>query len=168
MELSFLFFYIWIEIVTIFSVMQFWIVAGEIFNARQAKRLFPLIIAGGSLAAILSGYSIKPFLTYFSSHNLIYLTIGFLLTNVFMAIFLSPYIQSNEVAAAEPKVGLNINNLRNDSYLVSIGIMIALSAIISRIIDYQFKIVAASTFPDQDALVNFLELIMASLDLLPF
>ena len=148
-------FYIWIEIVTIFSVMQFWIVAGEIFNARQAKRLFPLIIAGGSLAAILSGYSIKPFLIYFSSHNLIYLTIGFLLTNVFMAIFLSPYIQSNEVAAPEPKVGLNINNLRNDSYLVSIGIMIALSAIISRIIDYQFKIVAASTFPDQDALVSF-------------
>ena len=83
-------FYIWIEIVTIFSLMQFWIVAGEIFNARQAKRLFPLIIAGGSLAAILSGYSIKPFLTYFSSHNLIYLTIGFLLKNVFMAIFLSP------------------------------------------------------------------------------
>ena len=65
------------------------------------------------------------------------------------------------MAAAEPKVGLNINNLRNDSYLVSIGIMIALSAIISRIIDYQFKIVAASTFPDQDALVSFLELIMA-------
>ena len=33
--------------------------------------------------------------------------------------------------------------------------MIALSAIISRIIDYQFKIVAASTFPDQESLVNF-------------
>lgn len=149
------FFYIWIEIVTIFSVMQFWIVAGEIFNARQAKRLFPLIIAGGSLAAILSGYSIKPFLTYFSSHNLIYLTIGFLLINVFMAMFLSPYMNTYEMVIKEPKVGSNINNLRNDSYLISIGIMIALSAVTSRIIDYQFKIVAASTFPDQDALVSF-------------
>ena len=149
------FFYIWIEIVTIFSVMQFWIVAGEIFNARQAKRLFPLIIAGGSLAAILSGYSIKPFLTYFSSHNLIYLTIGFLLTNIFMAMFLNPYLSTNEVVTTEPMVGFNINNIRKDPYLVSIGIMIALSAIISRIIDYQFKIVAASTFPDQEALVSF-------------
>ena len=60
-------FYVWIEIITIFSVMQFWLVAGDIFNSRQAKRTFPLIIAGGSIAAILSGYSIKPFVTYFNS-----------------------------------------------------------------------------------------------------
>ena len=33
--------------------------------------------------------------------------------------------------------------------------MIAFSAIISRIIDYQFKIIAVSAFPDQDSLVNF-------------
>ena len=69
-------FYVWIEIITIFSVMQFWLVAGDIFNSRQAKRTFPLIIAGGSIAAILSGYSIKPFVMYFSSQNLIHLTIG--------------------------------------------------------------------------------------------
>ena len=34
-------FYVWIEIITIFSVMQFWLVTGEIFNSRQAKRIFP-------------------------------------------------------------------------------------------------------------------------------
>ena len=148
-------FYIWIEIITIFSVMQFWLVTGDIFNSRQAKRIFPLIIAGGSLAAILSGYSIKPFVTYFSSQNLIYLTIGSLLAYVIIAIFLSPFISTQKETKKEPISELNVNNIINDSYVVSIGLMIAFSAIISRVIDYQFKIIAVSTFPDQDSLVNF-------------
>ena len=158
-------FYIWIEIITIFSVMQFWLVTGDIFNSRQAKRIFPLIIAGGSLAAILSGYSIKPFVTYFSSQNLIYLTIGSLLANVIIAIFLSPFISIQKETQKEPHFELNAENIKRDSYIVSIGLMIAFSAIISRIIDYQFKIIAVSAFPDQDSLVNFLVLIMDSLDL---
>ena len=148
-------FYIWIEIITIFSVMQFWLVTGDIFNSRQAKRIFPLIIAGGSLAAILSGYSIKPFVTYFSSQNLIYLTIGSLLANVIIAIFLSPFISIQKEPNKESHFELNIKNIKNDSYIVSIGVMISFSAIISRIIDYQFKIIAVSAFPDQDSLVNF-------------
>ena len=148
-------FYVWIEIITIFSVMQFWLVTGEIFNSRQAKRIFPLIIAGGSLAAILSGYSIKPFVTYFSSQNLIYLTIGSLLVNVIIANFLSPFISIQKETQKEPHFELNAKNIKNDSYIVSIGLMIAFSAIISRIIDYQFKIIAVSAFPDQDSLVNF-------------
>ena len=148
-------FYIWIEIITIFSVMQFWLVTGDIFNSRQAKRIFPLIIAGGSLAAILSGYSIKPFVTYFNSQNLIYLTIGSLLANVIIAIFLSPFISIQKDTPKDPHFELNTKNIMNDSYIVSIGLMIAFSAIISRIIDYQFKIIAVSAFPDQDSLVNF-------------
>ena len=148
-------FYVWIEIITIFSVMQFWLVAGDIFNSRQAKRTFPLIIAGGSIAAILSGYSIKPFVTYFNSSNLIYLTIGSLIANVIIATFLSPHIRIQKETNKESKVELNINNIKNDSYIISIGLMVAFSSIISRIIDYQFKIVAVSAFPDQDALVNF-------------
>ena len=55
------FFQIWMEIIIIFSVIQFWILAGRILNPRQAKRIFPLIISGGSLAVIASGYCIKPF-----------------------------------------------------------------------------------------------------------
>ena len=148
-------FYIWIEIITIFSVMQFWLVAGEIFNSRQAKRTFPLIIAGGSIAAILSGYSIKPFVTYFGSQNLIYLTISSLLANVAIAIFLRPHMSPPKKNHKGSRSELHIKNINKDPYIVHIGIMIACSAIISRIIDYQFKIIAVSTFPDQDALVNF-------------
>lgn len=148
-------FYIWIEVITIFSVMQFWLVAGEIFNPRQAKRTFPLIIAGGSIAAIFSGYGINPFVTYFGSSNLLYLIICSLLVNVFLARILKPYKFNKEKLSTKNNTELNFNNIKNDSYLFSIGIMVAISAILSRIIDYQFKIISASTFPNQDELVNF-------------
>lgn len=44
--------YIWMDVVTVLSIFQFWILAGEIFNARQAKRIFTLLGAGGSLSLI--------------------------------------------------------------------------------------------------------------------
>ena len=68
-------FYIWIEIITIISIMQFWIIAGEVFDTRQAKKTFPLIIAGGSFAAIIAGSSIKPFVNLYGSNNLVVLTL---------------------------------------------------------------------------------------------
>ena len=67
-------FYIWIEIITVLSVIQFWLLAGEVFNPRQAKRIFPLVIAGGSFAGLGAGYSIKPFVEMYGSENLLYMT----------------------------------------------------------------------------------------------
>jgi ATP/ADP translocase len=44
--------YIWMEVVTVLSIFQFWILAGEIFNARQTKRIFTMVGAGGSFAGM--------------------------------------------------------------------------------------------------------------------
>ena len=54
-------FYVWMEIITVLSILQFWLLAGEVFNPRQAKRIFSLVIAGGSFAGMGTGYGIKPF-----------------------------------------------------------------------------------------------------------
>ena len=148
-------FYIWIEIITIFSIMQFWLVAGEIFNPRQAKRIFPLIIAGGSIAAIFSGYCIGSFVKYFGSNNLLYLTICFLIGNALLGVFLNPFRSHEKKIQPKQEPELNFKNIKKESYLFSIGLAVAFSAIISRLIDYQFKIVAVSSYPNQDDLVNF-------------
>ena len=51
--------YIWMEVVTVLSIFQFWILAGEIFNARQAKRIFTMVGAGGSFAGMCLHRSLK-------------------------------------------------------------------------------------------------------------
>lgn len=48
-------FYVWISIVFVLNVSQFWSYANHVFDARQAKRLFGIVGAGGLLGSVAGG-----------------------------------------------------------------------------------------------------------------
>jgi AAA family ATP:ADP antiporter len=48
-------FYVWISIVYVLNVSQFWSYANHVFDPRQAKRLFGFIGAGGLLGGVAGG-----------------------------------------------------------------------------------------------------------------
>lgn len=147
--------YVWIEGITILTILQFWMLAGELLNTRQAKRIFPIIIAGGSFAAIGSGYFIRPFVRQYGSDNLLIITIISLGFSVLLGQFLKFY-RSNKI---NPKESLEKTakpkNLKLTPYLKHIALMVACSAFISRVVDYQFKVMAANAFPLENELVSF-------------
>ena len=145
--------FIWVEIINVLSIMQFWILAGEIYNPRQAKRLFSYIAAGGSIAAIISGYLIKPFIKIYGSGNLFYLSIFFLFGTLLIAQSIKGL---NKQSKQKPESGnLNEIQIKLEKYLKSIAFMVGTAAFISKVIDYQFKIIAVNTYPDQNQLANF-------------
>jgi ATP/ADP translocase len=146
--------YIWMEVVTILSIFQFWILAGEIFNARQAKRIFTLLGAGGSFAGMGAGYGIKPFVSTFGSENLLFLTIFFIGLSVVMAQMLRPFRMSRKSKKVNFKPVAK-SKTEFEPYLKSIALLIGLAAFVSKIIDYQFKMMAADAFPNQNDLVSF-------------
>jgi len=146
--------YIWMEVVTILSIFQFWILAGEIFNARQAKRIFTLLGAGGSFAGMGAGYGIKPFVSTFGSENLLFLTIFFIGISVVMAQMLRPFRMSRKPKKVNSKPVAK-SKTEFEPYLKSIALLIGLAAFVSKIIDYQFKMMAANAFPNQNDLVSF-------------
>lgn len=148
-------FYIWIEIITVLSVIQFWLLAGEVFNPRQAKRIFPLVIAGGSFAGVGAGYSIKPFVEMYGSENLLYMTIIFIGLSVVMSQLVRPFRIVRQGELNQSDVLVNEQKIKFDPYLKAIALMVACSAFISKIVDYQFKIMAATQFPTQNELLNF-------------
>ncbi len=145
--------FIWVEIINVLSIMQFWILAGEIFNPRQAKRLFSYIAAGGSLAAIISGYLIKPFVKTYGSENLLNLSIFFLFGTFLIAQSIKG-INKESTPKREP-YNSNEIQIKLGKYLKSIAFMVGSAAFISKVIDYQFKIIAVNTYPDQNQLANF-------------
>ena len=147
--------YIWMEVVTILSIFQFWILAGEIFNARQAKRIFTLVGAGGSFAGMGAGYGIKPFVSTFGSENLLFLTIFFIGVSVVMAQMLRPFRMPYIPKKVNSKPMSSKSKTSFEPYLMSIALLIGLGAFVSKIIDYQFKMMAADTFPNQNDLVSF-------------
>jgi len=150
------FLYVWMEVITVITITQFWILAADVFNPRQAKRLFGLLGSGGALAAIIIGFSIKYYVSFFGSGNLLFATIGFLGVVILMANLIRPYRNKNE-----PKYDFTKKAKKQQSgklftpYLKSLAIIIGLAAIVSVIIDYQFKMTAVAAFPIQDDLVNF-------------
>ena len=155
-------FYILIEVITIISIMQFWVLAGEIFNARQAKRIFSIIIAGGSFAGISAGYGIKPFTEVYGISSLINLTLFFIIVTIVMAIIIKPYrvlITINSQNSL-PAISVKLNKIT--PYTKNIALLIALSSFTSKIIDYQFKMTAASTYTSESELVNFFGFYYAS------
>jgi ATP/ADP translocase len=146
--------YIWMEVVTVLSIFQFWILAGEIFNARQAKRIFTLLGAGGSFAGMGAGYGIKPFVSTFGSENLLFLTIFFIGLSVVMAQTLRPFRMPHKPKKVNSKP-VPKSKTEFEPYLKSIALLIGLAAFVSKIIDYQFKMMAADAFPNQNDLVSF-------------
>ena len=47
------FFYVFVSVINLFLVSVFWSFLVELFNTRQAKRLFPVIAAGGTTGALV-------------------------------------------------------------------------------------------------------------------
>jgi len=63
--------FLWLEVVTVLASLEFWGLAGQIFNVRQGKRLFSLIGAGEVAAGILAGLSAGSIAFLFGTQNLL-------------------------------------------------------------------------------------------------
>jgi AAA family ATP:ADP antiporter len=61
----FAFFYVWIEVMGAFIMIQFFTFAGDIFTSREAKRLLPFILGGGTMANIIFGFGSRALVKHF-------------------------------------------------------------------------------------------------------
>ena len=147
-------FYAWTDVIISITILQFWLLAGEIFNPRQAKRLFSFIGIGGSIAGISSGYLIRPFVKNYGAENLLIPTIAMIAMIALFASFLQPYRSVKPVIKSKAKSTVKQKTVF-DPYLKSILIMVCSAAICSRIIEYQFKITAVNSYTASEDLAAF-------------
>ena len=57
-------------------VVQFWTFAGQIFNPREARRLFGLIAAGGTVSSVVAGLSLAVLVRFIGVENLLFVVVG--------------------------------------------------------------------------------------------
>lgn len=145
--------YVWVEIVIALIALSFWLSASEMFDARQAKRLFGLIGGGGALAAIVVGSGVKPFVKTFGPEPLLTLVAAAVIGQWGLGRYARRFVQTHPPASgARGKAG---RGRVFDSYLTSIAVVVSLAALVSQVVDFQFKILAAQAFGDEPRLAAF-------------
>jgi HEAT repeat protein len=68
--------YVGAQVIWYFSLMQFWTFAGDLFDTRQAKRLFPLLAVGALLGMISVGLFCKQIIRAIGTENLLLVWAG--------------------------------------------------------------------------------------------
>lgn len=148
--------YVWVEVVVGIMLIQFWTFAGDSFEPRQAKRLFSIIAGGGSFAVMIIGMNLKPFVGAFGTDELLYLAGGFLIIAAIFGLMAMKYLNNEPVKKGVSKPDKKDTSKKiGDPFLIGIGTIVVLSAIVTTLVDYQFKIIASSTFLSEAELVSF-------------
>ena len=153
--------YVWVEIVVAIALIQFWAFAAESFQPQQAKRLFGIIAGGGSFAVMLIGMNLRPFVSAFGTDELLYLASGFMVIAFLFGLLSMNYMKTDSGQKSKPKTSSVNSKKKKDPFVTGIAMIIALSGIVTVLVDYQFKMIASDTFPDEGKLVAFFGLFYA-------
>ena len=147
--------YIWIEIAVAIMIIQFWSYAGESFEPQQAKRLFGIIAGGGSFAVMLIGMTLKPYVKTFGTDELLFISAGFLVLAFLFGNLSIQYFKKDQTKGPKKPIKKAQKKKKMDPFIVGIATIVALSAIVTTLVDYQFKMIASATFPEETDLVGF-------------
>ena len=150
-------FYVWINVFSLLLVSQFFLLGNDLFDPRQAKRLFGFIGAGG-LAGGVAGSAAAGFLAApLGSANLLLIGAGLLAGSGALAlrVFKTGRVaepRAGAVAARrQPResVGAGLRIVRRVKHLKRIAIVLFLTILVSTFVDWMFLASVEQAIPSQ-------------------
>jgi ATP/ADP translocase len=147
-------------------LVYLWNMAGDLFDARQGKRIFPLITAAQVLGATFGSFSTKP-ITNAVGYDAALLIFGavFIMTSLFIFRTAAGVMEDRPCAARPAKKLSAIGRLRDVPVLMRrfpiirfliIGGLIP--NILLPIFSYQFSVICNHSFSSEESLISFLSL----------
>lgn len=160
-----LLYWVWVELFTITSVTQFWILVNDIYLPHQAKRLFGFLVSGGLLGGIAGSLITTFFAKKIGTENLIFLCpiTLFLCLLIIRTVSRSHPIekQTKTLGSREDKKSgiqflSSLSLLKNNRYFYLLSGMMISGILITTFIDFQFNSIVEMTFVEKDARTSFL------------
>ncbi len=154
-------FYIWVAIFALLATSQFWVLANMVFNPREAKRLFGFVGSGAIAGGIFGGYLTTLLAENLGSENLPFVC-AVILT---VCIPITRSVWKNHVLDVIPKFERRRTIVRDSvrpwqliarsRHLTYIAVIVGLSVMVAKLVDYQFSGIASRLIPDADELTAF-------------
>ncbi len=124
-------FYIWLGLVNMFLIAQFWSYANDLYNEEQGKRLFAIIAIGGSAGAIVG-----PKLTALAgTFELMLFAAGLLVACLVLFNLIDRRDPPSSPLAAEKEAPIGgpggFSLIKNDRYLLLIALMLLVANLVN-------------------------------------
>ncbi len=138
--------YTWVRVMVYITLVNFWGVAGKLFNLRQGKRIFGLISIGEVISIIIGYFSIPLLLHFLKAPDLLFLASASLLICLIMVVVIfrtfNDQLQSGKAPATREKAlaesEWNYWNLLKKPYFLLISMMALLPIFGYLFIDFLF------------------------------
>ena len=151
--------YIWFEVIGTVMMIQFWILTGSAFTAREAKRLFSLVASGAAIANTILGFSMGSLVGAFGTNFLLPATSVFIGFAIVAAIFAGRFLETESSAppkSAKPKKETKTKGgMLASPYLKVMTLTIAFAAVVGALVDYQMKIIVSENLNESEMAALF-------------
>ncbi len=162
--------YILAQAIWNFSLLQFWTFLGDLFDSRQAKRLFPLIAVGSLLGMIAVGLTSRPLVRAVGTENILLVWAGL----ISGALLLGGVVYKTYRKAKEAPAGAMIgpppvpkltewekfkdgaSRLEREPLLRTMALVTFLLWTVFTVVDFCFNGVARARYADKNELTAFL------------
>jgi len=154
-------FYIWVSIFAVLTTSQFWLLANQVFNVREIKRLVGFIGSGAIAGGIFGGYLISFLILYMSSEDLSFVAAFTIALCIPLTILISVKRKRSIKKELPNKVSTKkskehpLKLILQSRHLLLLACLVAVSNIVAKLVDYQFSDMASSTIPDKEELTAF-------------
>ena len=156
-------FNIWVSLFSIVLVSQGWLVAANVFDPRQAKRLYGVLGVGAVFGAAFGGSFTAWTVDAFGIHNLLLASGGMVLLSylMFLAVARRKRRELATASAAEENPADFsfrdiVSSIARHRHLQAIIAIICITYMVDVMIEYQFNAMAKLAYSDKEDLTAFL------------
>ncbi len=157
----FFFAMVFYRVLSILTDLEYWAVAGRLYDLRQAKRLFGFVGTGEVVARIIGSFSVPFLLTLGGVPNLLILSAFALMLCVIVLRRILPMIPTDEgpkQTTAQREARSSIGSLVQDPYLRFV-LIVAFCGILGKyLVDFAFLQQVKSRFEDAKEVASFFAL----------
>lgn len=148
--------YLWTGSQAMLLLSHFWVLALDVWDSRRARRLFPWL-SGCGLIGGLAGGGIAAWITPLVKRvGLIWTLTGLLIIAHLLTLAVEHYRRNRPRPIDSSSSVSRWDIVRRSSYIKVFVAGLALSVVVSTLIDFQFKYFIQRTYPDPHTLAEFL------------
>lgn len=156
--------YVWVAVYGILATAQFWAFANYLYDPRQAKRIFAILGVGATVGGIVGGYITQYGAPALGTENLMLLCCALLLIAIGLTWYLWRERRETILEAAKAQRYKRAKSEKTDGsfrliwesrYLKLIMAIIAVSIVISTVVDNQFSFVVEEKILTKDEKTAF-------------